>query len=154
MRVENILRGPDEAVNQERIKVVLRAADELGIRMLPAGANLTAAERNAAPDTVFMDAHGFAMSWLSDAARTFVGYEQDGKACAFAHLIYGRQYNEPVISASVMVLQAKTPEQRQIMLKILAGHAQLLGASAMLFEGKDGDVFPSEPVPLRIHKIG
>ena len=131
--ISSVMPSADEKVSQERIKVLLTAANAMKVEL---------------------DPHGYTLSWMSDNARAFVVSDTDtGDTVGFAHLAFGRPYHHSEFSSTVMVLAATDNAIRQQLLHYLRDVSQMLGASVMLFEGKDGDSFESEPMPLRAHRI-
>lgn len=131
--VTPVMPSTDEKVLQARLQALLKAAADM---------------------QVLVDPHGYTMSWMSDNSRAFVASDSaTGDTVAFAHLAFGRPYHHAEFTSTVMILAAKDTAIRQQMLAYLRDVAQMLGASVMLFEGKDGDTFESEPMPLRAHRI-
>jgi hypothetical protein len=131
--VAPVMPSPDEKTSQERLRLLMQAAADMRVEV---------------------DPQGYAMSWLSDNSRAFVARDAEGKTVAFAHLAFGRPYHHAEFSSTVMILSTQDTVVRQQMLEYLRNVSQMLGATVMLFEGVDGDTFPSEQMPLRAHRIG
>lgn len=132
LSIATVMPAQDEKTSQERIRRLLTAARDMGVAL---------------------DPHGYTLSWMADNSRSFIGVDEDHNTVAFAHLAFGRPYHNAEFSATVMVLAAKDQALRTQVLGYLRDVSKMLGASVMLFEGKEGDTFPSEPMPLRAHRI-
>jgi hypothetical protein len=132
LSIATVMPSQDEKTAQERIRTLLLAANETGVQL---------------------DPQGYTLSWMSDNSRSFIGVDEDKKVVAFAHIVFGRPYHDSTFSSTVMMLGAKDLGIRTQVLGYLRDVSKMLGASVMLFEGQEGDTFPSEPMPLRAHKI-
>ena len=125
-----VVPAKDEKTSSERLAVLLQAAEKLGVTL---------------------DPRGFAEAWLADHTRVFLAMT-DGQeeATAIAIMAFGRRYYDSDNTASLMVCEGPA---REPLLAYIADTCKVLGVQELYFEGRDGDVLPSEPVNFRVHKV-